>query len=167
VLWILGEYQEAKLLHQEMLAMNRHIGDPAGIARALGNLGMDAMGLGELEEARQFLEESLALYKEISHLPGMRDELGDLSELAYVMGQHAKAARLAREAITVFCYADAMPSGLLDMIHPGLSFSLLLVYLVQPIAMPWVHSHVILSSASRISGLGALVHTSMTACPKT
>jgi tetratricopeptide (TPR) repeat protein len=103
VLWILGEYQEAKLLHQEMLAMNRHTGGPAGIARSFGNLGMDAMGLEELEEARQLLEESLAPYGEIGHLHGMRDELGDLAELAYVMGEHAKAA------MTVFRYADAMP----------------------------------------------------------
>lgn len=89
--------------------MNRHTGDPAGIACSLGNLGMDAMGLRELEEARKFLEESLALYREIDHLPGMRDELGDLAELANVMGEHAKAARLTKEAMTVFSYADAMP----------------------------------------------------------
>jgi len=65
VAWIMGEYEQARRFHDEMLAVGREIGDRRGTARALGDLGIDACGMQQVEEAFRLWRESLAIYAEI------------------------------------------------------------------------------------------------------
>jgi tetratricopeptide (TPR) repeat protein len=101
-LWILGEYQEAKQLHQEMVVLCRETGDQGGLANSSLSTAVDASGLGEYEEAKQLFQASLALFKEIGDPWGMAGALGDLGELFNMMGEYAQAARCAQESLSIY-----------------------------------------------------------------
>jgi tetratricopeptide (TPR) repeat protein len=62
----MGQYDEARRLHHESLAISEEIGDQLGISGSLDNLGLVARDEGDLEEARTLLEEGLAIRREIS-----------------------------------------------------------------------------------------------------
>jgi tetratricopeptide (TPR) repeat protein len=61
----LGQYDEARQLHEESLALSREIGDRLGIAGSLDNLGLVARDEGDFTEARHYFEEGLALRRQV------------------------------------------------------------------------------------------------------
>ena len=86
-------------LHLEMLRLCQEAGDQGAIARALGDLGIDAYGLKSYQESYGYIQQSLASYREIGNSLGIVDELNDLAELANALGDHAQAIRLVEEGL--------------------------------------------------------------------
>src|SRR5206468_2248739 len=73
--WQQGDYEAARALHQESLAIKRELGDKGGIAASVNNLGLVADSQGDFASARALYEESLAL----------RRELGDKWGISYAL----------------------------------------------------------------------------------
>jgi tetratricopeptide (TPR) repeat protein len=91
-----------------MLQLCQETGSQGGIARALGDLGIDAYGLQQYENALELFEQSLAIYRDIGNAVGINDALGDIAETLNAMGAHAQAQRYAHEAL------QALPDGQVD-----------------------------------------------------
>jgi tetratricopeptide (TPR) repeat protein len=90
-----------------MLRICRETGSQGGIARALGDLGVDAVGLQQYEKAHELFGQSLAIYRDIGNAMGMYDELGDLAEAANALGDYAQAELYVREAFRVLPEGEA------------------------------------------------------------
>jgi predicted ATPase len=58
-------------LYEEALAIERELGDPARLARALYNQAFAVAGEHDLESAARLLEESLALFRRVGDEPGV------------------------------------------------------------------------------------------------
>jgi tetratricopeptide (TPR) repeat protein len=84
-----------------MLRLCQETGSQGGMARALGDLGIDAYGLQQYEKVHELFGQSLALYRDIGNAAGMYDELGDLTETANALGVYALAEQYVREAFRV------------------------------------------------------------------
>ena len=101
VTWVLGEYDAAKQLHEESLALCRDTGNQAGIAHSLEYLAQAVFGLAEYEKGKQLWYEGLAIHREIGNLRGVVGVLADLGEAALVLGEYEEAARLGQESLAL------------------------------------------------------------------
>lgn len=81
-----GDYLGATRHAEASLALYQQLGDRAGIAAALGTLGIVAKDQGDRDRARALFEESLALYRAESDRVGEASMLGYLGIVA--AGQH-------------------------------------------------------------------------------
>jgi predicted ATPase/class 3 adenylate cyclase len=88
-------------LNEESLALRRKIGDKAGIASCLNDLGEAARGQGDYATAKHCYEESLAIGREIGNRLGMTFYLSNLGELAAAQNHHAAATRYHQEALAI------------------------------------------------------------------
>src|SRR5205807_5966207 len=62
-----GDYQVARTLFEENLAINRALGDRWGIANSLNNLGIAAVRNHDYAAARSLYQESLAVWRELGN----------------------------------------------------------------------------------------------------
>src|SRR5262249_23003272 len=69
-------------LHEESLAIRRHLGDRRGIAESLLNLGLVAHQQGDHAAARSLYGESLAIGRELGNRWGVAASLSCLGRLA-------------------------------------------------------------------------------------
>jgi class 3 adenylate cyclase/tetratricopeptide (TPR) repeat protein len=103
---------------QQCLEISREVGDKAGEAVALSNIGIGWMNLGDLAQGRRYLEEALQLGRSNGdrHIEGVA--LSGLSELALWQGDDARAltlARLARDIAVAVEERDREASALLSL----------------------------------------------------
>src|SRR4029453_18379222 len=66
-----GDYETARSLHEESLAIRRQLGDRRGIAASLHNLGLVAHRQGDHAAARSLYEESLTTHRELGNQWGI------------------------------------------------------------------------------------------------
>ena len=66
-----ADYTAAQALIEECLAVQRELGDRAGLASSLGNLGLVASDLGDFARARVLQEECLAIKREVGDRRGI------------------------------------------------------------------------------------------------
>src|SRR5262249_38948892 len=90
----LGDYQRSAELHEQSLALQRQLGDRAGVADSLYGLGQAARGQHDLLSARRSYRESLALRRELGDQAGTAACLEGLAALVHAGGQPRDAARL-------------------------------------------------------------------------
>ncbi len=95
----LDRLERAREAGEKALALRRALGDKAGIARALMNLGNPLTALREYERASALYEECLAIYRDMNQRQGMIFPLMNLGGLYYEMGK-------PREALT--CYEESL-----------------------------------------------------------
>jgi tetratricopeptide (TPR) repeat protein len=81
-----GEYERARALYEESLALFRELGDKRSVAIPLVNLGLVAQAQGEYERVRALYEESLALSREVGDKPGIAHGLEGLASTALEPG---------------------------------------------------------------------------------
>jgi len=86
-----GDYQAARALHEESLALMRELGDRGRIASSLGNLGRVAHEQGDYPAARALHEESLAITRELGDRVGIAGSLNALGRVARDLGDSASA----------------------------------------------------------------------------
>ena len=101
----LAQYEKARKLHEEALAMRRRIynnGDHADIACSLNHLGVTLSSLAQYEEARKFCKEALDMCRRIyngSDHPDIACSLNHLGKALFSLRQYEKAQKLFKEAL--------------------------------------------------------------------
>src|SRR5262245_35291168 len=107
--WQQGDYIEAMRLHEKQLALDREIGDIAGVLSALTALGANAHARGNLESARTIFEECLRLSQEAGDDQATAQVLNNLARLLEAVGDFAGAKPLCEEALALFGRQRDMP----------------------------------------------------------
>lgn len=97
----LGYYGQARKLLRRSLALFRRIGDRAGIASSLSDLGLIAHNLGQFIEAKRLYEKSLELFRELDEPWERVRALSRLGLLLHVLGAYEEAKRLFQESMTL------------------------------------------------------------------
>jgi len=96
-----GDYQAARALHEEGLAIRRELGDRSGIAASLGNLGNVAVNQSDYAAAKALHEESLAIRRELGDRFGIAVRLNNLGNVALAQGDYAAAMALHEEGLAI------------------------------------------------------------------
>lgn len=97
-----GDYQGAKALYEESLALSRKLAHRHGIASSLHNLGLIAMHQAEYEQATPVLEESLTLFRELGDQQGIAASIHQLGFVAMHQGDYDRATALLEESLSLF-----------------------------------------------------------------
>ena len=96
-----GDFQAARTLHQECLAIWRLAGDRAGAASALNNLGLISHRQGDFAAARAFHEQSLAIRRELGDERGLAVTLTSLANVLREQGDYGGARSLLDEGLAI------------------------------------------------------------------
>jgi non-specific serine/threonine protein kinase len=86
-----GDLTAVRALQEEALAIQRALGDRAGMAVSLHTLGDAIREAGDHDRACALYEERLAIQRELDDVPGMVDSLMHLGVSAHLRGDHAAA----------------------------------------------------------------------------
>lgn len=97
---------------KKALALNREMGDQAGVADSLYRLGKLAYSEGDSKRALTLCEESLGLAREV-YLGLVPHILGLLGEIAWEQGDHERAMTSFKEALTIHHEAGIGPTSVL------------------------------------------------------
>jgi predicted ATPase len=100
--WQQGDYVEARVLHEKQLALDREIGDIAGVLTALTALGANAHATGNQESARTIFEECLRLSQQAGNDRATAQALNNLARLLETSGDFAGAKPLCEQALALF-----------------------------------------------------------------
>lgn len=96
-----GDYDEARRLNDESLAIRRELGDVPGVAVLLNNQGIIARFLQELDEARRLNDEALALFREMGDRFSAGQLLNNQACVAADQGDHEEALALLAECLEI------------------------------------------------------------------
>ena len=96
-----GDYNHAKDFFVESLALQRALGDKAGVAYTLSCLGAVLQYQGDFPVAVAFQEESLDLFRELGDKRGIATTLNSLGTIAQAEGDYERAAVLHQENLAV------------------------------------------------------------------
>jgi predicted ATPase len=105
-----GDYEGARELFEEALAIYRERGDLRGIASELTSLGVHRRLVGDYQSARPFFEESLSVCRELGDWLETAAALSNLAGVVSDQGDHPLARALLEEARGIFQSAGE-PSG--------------------------------------------------------
>ncbi len=96
-----SDYESARALIEDSLALRRADDDAEGIAAALHELGNVADDQGRHADARASYEESLAIRRGLGDKPGVAALLHNLGVVAQAQGDHATARSLYSESLAI------------------------------------------------------------------
>lgn len=96
-----GDHRAAHSLLEESLAIQRRLGEQAGIAISLSNLGAVALQQGDHAAARSLFEESLAIRRRLGDRVDIAVSLNDLGGAVIEEGDRALARSLLEESLTI------------------------------------------------------------------
>jgi predicted ATPase/serine/threonine protein kinase len=96
-----GDYDAARPLVEESLAISRELGDRLGVARCLGSLASIAIFQGALVEARALSTECLEVYRELGRAAGVSAALHSLGHVALCQGSLEEAHARFEETLAV------------------------------------------------------------------
>ncbi len=100
IAWVRADFGRSMTFSEEALELSRKLGDKAGAATALFNLGMVAIyDQMRAEEARALFEESLALRRELGDEAGASRALQRLGLISVVQQDFGRAAALYEESL--------------------------------------------------------------------
>jgi non-specific serine/threonine protein kinase len=102
-----GEYPRSVVFLEESLALSRRLGDPAGEAAALHNLGLAARMLGDREWARTCLNESLSRFRALAEPRNAGLALLNLGRLSHDEGDLERATTLFSESLALLRMAGS------------------------------------------------------------
>jgi tetratricopeptide (TPR) repeat protein len=113
-----GEYDQARTLLEEAVAIRREVGDRWATANSLNNLGNVVRTQGDYEQARALYHESLIINREMGDKWALAYLLEDIGGLAALQGQADRALRLTGAAAalreTIGAPLSAVDSAQLD-----------------------------------------------------
>jgi predicted ATPase/class 3 adenylate cyclase len=96
-----GDHGMARSLLEESLALQRQLGEPAGIAASLSNLGAAALQQGDHAGARSLFEENLAMRRRLGDKVGIAAALNDLGGAVIQQGDYTLARSLLEESLAI------------------------------------------------------------------
>lgn len=94
-----GDYAQARVFHEQSLALFREIDDELGIARELNVLGEILWMKGNPHAAIDMNSQSLAIHREIGNMEGVAASLEQLGVLARDHGDYQHARELLEESL--------------------------------------------------------------------
>jgi predicted ATPase/DNA-binding XRE family transcriptional regulator len=97
----LGDYEQAELLYNKSIALQRELGEKRGLAMALCNLGSVHWSRGDYEAARSLYEESLGLYEEVGDKWGISVTLTNLGVVASAQRDYEEARRIQEKNLAI------------------------------------------------------------------
>jgi predicted ATPase/DNA-binding CsgD family transcriptional regulator len=97
--WRQRDYPSTRALLHESLAIDRHLGNPLGVARRLRSLALVAMAQGDLDEAERLCEQSVALFRRHGDRYGLGLALAFLGMTLRLASDAGRAAPFEREAL--------------------------------------------------------------------
>jgi predicted ATPase len=100
--WAQGEWQAARTLAEQSLAIARGLGEQWRMADALNTLGAVAAAQEQYEQAAAFYQESLALHQELGDQRGMAVALSNRGQVALYQGDLEQAAALLGKSLRAF-----------------------------------------------------------------
>lgn len=100
--WLQADYPLARQALEECLALQRALGDAAGLAATLHRLGAVAGYEGDFERAATLYAESLALKRQSGDAIGIANTLNNLAIIAQEQGRIDQAADLYAEALAAY-----------------------------------------------------------------
>ena len=98
---ILGDYEEAKLLVEEALAINEQCQDAHGCAISNNILSQIAYQLGDYALAKQYCEASLVFERAIGNRWSLGFSLTNLGRVAYALQDYDEANKYLRESLAI------------------------------------------------------------------
>ncbi|MDP6714686.1 MAG: tetratricopeptide repeat protein, partial [SAR202 cluster bacterium] len=96
-----GDYDAARPLWAECLAMRRELEDMVGVAASLNNLGNLTYHQGDHDAARPLHEESLAIKRELGDRSGVATSLNNMGLMAFDRSDYADARVLMEESLAI------------------------------------------------------------------
>ena len=100
--WKQGDYNAARALYGQCLAIRRELRDRRGVGAVLNNQGLLAYEQGDYQAARVLHEESLAIDRELGDRWGVAVSLVHLGSLAVARGDYPSARSLYDESLAMF-----------------------------------------------------------------
>lgn len=100
------DYEQARILNEQGLAMRRALGDKSGMAACLNNLGNVASDQGDNELARIYHTESLEIARELGIPWKLVAALGNLGVAETNLGNLDRARELLNESLEVSRYEE-------------------------------------------------------------
>jgi len=97
----LGEYEAGRQAYREALEIKQQLGDRAGVAQTLHQLGNVAYLQGDYAEARRLYGESLDIAQQLGNRAGLAATLHQLGMLAQGQGDYVEARRLYQESLDI------------------------------------------------------------------
>jgi predicted ATPase/serine/threonine protein kinase/DNA-binding CsgD family transcriptional regulator len=97
-----NDTDRAQALYEESLVLYRALGDTAGIALSLSQLGEIAGRRGNFAVAYTRTEEALALFREVGDKQGIAWSLINLAGIVSQQGEYVRAISLNKESLTLF-----------------------------------------------------------------
>ena len=97
--WPQGDLLAAKIAFDESISLYRELGDMAGMANVLGNLGTVAQNQGDYASAWEMFSQSLEFLRVLGNKWGMANALNNLGNVAQEQGDYAKAQTLQEESL--------------------------------------------------------------------
>jgi predicted ATPase/class 3 adenylate cyclase len=102
VAWVREEYERAKQLFEEGLALSRERSDTWWLATFLLYVAIVPHYLGDYERATELTEESMDLFREQGDKLSLAYCLNNLAMMVYSQGDLGRAAQLTEEAVALF-----------------------------------------------------------------
>jgi non-specific serine/threonine protein kinase len=97
-----GEYEQAKRLAEESLALSKEANDKPRMADALLELGVDSYSLGDIERGKHHLEEGIAVCREIGYFWRLADILNTLGYLLLLEAEYERAVVFIEESVDLY-----------------------------------------------------------------
>jgi predicted ATPase/DNA-binding SARP family transcriptional activator len=101
IIYRLGALEEAKVALGESLDLYRELGDPTGIARAVGELGSVAVFQDDYDTAVARYEESAALFRSAGDKIRLAAVLANMGAVANYQGDYDRGRPLGEEALAL------------------------------------------------------------------
>jgi tetratricopeptide (TPR) repeat protein len=115
----LGDYERARELHEQCLALERETGDRAAMASTLRTLGDAHLWLGEYERARELLRESLALTLEVGDELGAAAAMAGLGNVSLFLGEIEAGKQWHEKALAIDRRLDSKLTMAVDLHNLG------------------------------------------------
>jgi serine/threonine protein kinase/tetratricopeptide (TPR) repeat protein len=96
-----GDFNRAKQLYEEALAIHRGIGNDGGVAFALNNLANLLADQKQYGEARRAYEQALAVYRKTGSKASEAGVLGNIANLLQYEGELAESRRMHEAALVL------------------------------------------------------------------
>lgn len=96
-----GHYPEALTVHTHALQAARDVGDRAGEARALDNLGTVYRWQGSYQRAAEHHRSALSLFREVGDRAGEAGALGNLGLVCWQQGRYQRAVEHHRQSLVL------------------------------------------------------------------
>jgi predicted ATPase/class 3 adenylate cyclase len=96
------DYAEARRLLEECIEAQRQLGDEAGVAFSIKDLGNLEVDQGNIEGAEKLYRESLAEWRRLGDQEGIAQTLNNIGFIAQIKGDQDEAMKLLEESLVLF-----------------------------------------------------------------